>query len=132
MLTVGAIFQLLHRRVAGRLGNDQVRFAAAMASMSISAVPIKMSELSSKSTPVNMPLERRSGCRPVACGRGSPRRYAKLNQRNGDIQIVYRDNPFRMNRHHHFAVQIVGKRLRRLRRTTANPPATASKTVRAS
>ena len=37
------------------------------------------------------------------------RRHAQLNQRNGDIEIVQRDNTLRMQRHGHRPPQIIGK-----------------------
>jgi hypothetical protein len=79
---------LLHWRVAGRLGDDQIRFCGRNGfDIDIRGADKRMEELS-KSTPVNMPLER---IKWLPSGRVRPWLATGARQAHsgdGDIQIV--------------------------------------------
>ncbi|AEW75243.1 hypothetical protein EcWSU1_03815 [Enterobacter ludwigii] len=118
----GNFLQLFNRRVTGWFGDDQIRLCSGdgldvdiRGADKFDVGVIKINARQHAAGAQKMATVRPRA--PVACHW----RHAELNQRNGDIQIVQRDNPLRVKGHSHLAVQIVGKRLRRLRRTHGKP-----------
>ena len=109
----GNFFQLFDRRVAGRLGDDKIRlrrgdgFNIDIGGADECDVGIIKIDARQHAAGAQKMAAVRSGS-----AMAGNRRYAKLDQRNGDIQVVQGHNPLRVNRHHHFAVQVVSKRLR--------------------
>ena len=118
----GNFLQLFHRGISRRLGNDQVRLCGGdgfnVDIRSADKLDVGIIEIDTR--------QHTAGAQKVAAVRSRAavagyRWHTQLNQRDGDIQVMQRDDPLRVKRHLHLTPQIVSERLRRLRRTHRKP-----------